>query len=238
LQDAYKSIYESFVHAGAVNKCKIKVKQIHSESITTENVAKKLKGLNGVLVAPGFGDRGIEGKITAIQYIRENKIPFLGICLGMQCAVIEYARNVLNWENAHSTEMSPNTPYPVIDLMEAQQGVIKKGGTMRLGAYNCHLTSEKLREVYNSTSISERHRHRFEFNNAYRETLINDDFKIAGLNKSLDLVEIIELKNHPWFIGVQFHPELKSTVESPHPLFVSFAGAALVHKKHKQKQKV
>lgn len=231
LQDAYKSIYESFVHAGTHNKCKVKVKKIHSESITPENVAKKLKGLNGILVAPGFGLRGVEGKITAIKYVRKKNIPFFGICLGMQCAVVEYARNVLNWEDAHSTEMDETTPHPVIDLMKDQQKITQKGGTMRLGAYDCKLTSNKLKEIYDTTNVSERHRHRYELNNAYRDKLEDGNFEIAGINEKLDLVEIITLKNHPWFLGVQFHPELKSTVESPHPLFVGFVNAAVTHKK-------
>ena len=234
LQDAYKSIYESFVHAGTHNKCKVKVKKIHSEFITTENAAQKLKGLNGVLVAPGFGERGVEGKINAIKYIRENNIPFLGICLGMQCAVIEYARNVLNLEGAHSNEIDNSAPHPVISLMENQKKVTKKGGTMRLGAYNCKLISDKLKEIYNSTTISERHRHRYELNNTYKTKLNDGNFKIAGINTKLDLVEIIELQNHPWFIGVQFHPELKSTVENPHPLFMSFVKAAIKNKKQKR----
>jgi len=234
LQDAYKSIYESFVHAGTHNKCKVKVKKIHSESITKENAAQKLKGLNGVLVAPGFGERGVEGKINAIKYIRENNIPFLGICLGMQCAVIEYARNVLNLEGAHSNEIDNNAPHPVISLMENQKKVTKKGGTMRLGAYNCKLISDKLKEIYNSTTISERHRHRYELNNTYKTKLDDGNFKIAGINTKLDLVEIIELQNHPWFVGVQFHPELKSTVENPHPLFMSFVKAAIKNKKQKR----
>jgi len=234
LQDAYKSIYESFIHAGSENKCNVKVKKIHSESITPENVAKKLKGLNGVLVAPGFGLRGVEGKVTAIEYVRKKNIPFFGICLGMQCAVIEYARNVLNWEDAHSTEMDETTPYPVINLMEDQKKVTKKGGTMRLGAYDCQLVSPKLKDVYNATSISERHRHRYELNNTYKDKLNDGNFTIAGFNAKLDLTEIIELKDHPWFVGVQFHPELKSTVEVPHPLFVNFVKAAITHKKQKK----
>jgi len=236
LQDAYKSINESFVHAGTHNKCKVKVKMIHSESINEENVHKKLKGLNGVLVAPGFGNRGVEGKIAAIQYVRENNIPFLGICLGMQCAVIEYARNVLNMEDAHSTEMDETTPYPVIDLMEDQQNVTQKGGTMRLGAYDCKLLTEKLNDIYGTSNISERHRHRYELNNIYKDELSDGNFTVAGINEKLDLVEIIELINHPWFIGVQFHPELKSTVEMPHPLFVGFINAAINQRKNKREK--
>jgi len=234
LQDAYKSIYESFVHAGTHHKCKIKVKKIHSESLTEENIAKKMKGINGVLVAPGFGDRGIEGKITAIKYIRENNIPFLGICLGMQCAVVEYARNVLNLKGAHSTEMDKKTPYPVIDLMQDQKRVSQKGGTMRLGAYNCKLESEKLKEIYNASIVSERHRHRYEFNNNYRSQFEDGNFKVAGINEKLNLVEVIALRNHAWFVGVQFHPELKSTVVTPHPLFVGFVEAVIAHKKQKR----
>lgn len=227
LQDAYKSILEAFVHAGAVNQCKVQIVNVHSEFITDDNVSEKLKDLDGLLVAPGFGSRGVEGKIIAVKYARENQMPFFGICLGMQMAVIEFARNVLGLKNAHSTEMDAATPYPVIALMEEQKKVKKKGGTMRLGAYPCTIEEGSLaNKIYQSTEISERHRHRWEFNNQY----IND-FSQAGLfpsgkNPVNGLVEIVELKNHPFFIGVQYHPELKSTVENPHPLFVNFVQAA------------
>lgn len=230
LQDAYKSIYESFVHAGSVNQFKVNVVSIHSEKIEADNVAHHFKNLNGVLIAPGFGDRGIEGKITAIQYLREQQIPFFGICLGMQCAVIEFARNILGLKEAHSTEMFKETRYPVIDMMAEQKEVTEKGGTMRLGAYPCLLQSKQLIDIYQANEISERHRHRYELNNAYRSQLEASGLEIAGIHKQLDLVEIVRLKNHPWFIGVQFHPELKSTVENPHPLFVDFVQAAVKHK--------
>jgi CTP synthase len=227
LQDAYKSILESFIHAGAMNQCKVQIVNVHSEFINEENVAEKFKDLDGLLVAPGFGSRGVEGKITAVKFARENNMPFFGICLGMQMAVIEYARNVLGWTDAHSTEMNPATPYPVIALMDEQKKIKKKGGTMRLGAYDCAIEEGSLaHKIYNSTMISERHRHRWEFNNAYLA-----DFEKAGLipsgkNPEKGLVEIVELRNHPFFIGVQYHPELKSTVENPHPLFVNFVNAA------------
>ncbi|MBM3404628.1 MAG: CTP synthase [Bacteroidetes bacterium] len=227
LKDAYKSITEAFIHAGAHNECKVNLKMIHSEHINPDNVRKMMSGLSGVLVAPGFGERGIEGKITAIQYVRENKIPFLGICLGMQCAVIEFGRHVLGFEKAHSTEFDPRTPYPVIDMMEEQKKISGLGGTMRLGAYPCRLTKgTTIYNVYKKEDISERHRHRYEFNNKYLA-----DYKKAGMipvgyNTKDNLVEIIELKDHPWFVGVQFHPEFKSTVMNPHPLFVSFVKAA------------
>lgn len=229
LQDAYKSIYEAFIHAGAINECKVNVTPIHSESLTeAENVAIKLKNFDGVLVAPGFGERGIEGKIKTIEYLRENNIPFFGICLGMQCAVIEYARNVLGWKDAASTEFPWNTTHPVIDLMEHQKKITQKGGTMRLGAYDCQLTTpSNAYRAYKSKHILERHRHRYEFNNIYRDDLTKAGMKITGVNPENDLVEIIELDNHPWFVGVQFHPELKSTVENPHPLFVAFVKACM-----------
>jgi len=227
LQDAYKSILESFIHAGAINECKVQIVNVHSEFITEENVQDKLKDLDGLLVAPGFGNRGVEGKIIAVKHARENQLPFFGICLGMQMAVIEYARNVLGWKDAHSTEMNEKTPHPVIDLMEDQKNVANKGGTMRLGAYPCEIKKDSLAyKIYGSTKISERHRHRWEFNNKF----IND-FEKAGLipsgkNPATGLVEIVELKDHPFFIGVQYHPELKSTVENPQPIFVSFIKAA------------
>jgi CTP synthase len=227
LQDAYKSILESFIHAGAVNQCKVQIVNVHSEFITDENVADKLKELDGLLVAPGFGSRGVEGKIVAVKYARKNKMPFFGICLGMQMAVIEYARNVMGWEAANSTEMNTATPYPVIALMEEQKKIKKKGGTMRLGAYDCDIQKGSLaNKIYNKTSISERHRHRWEFNNKYISDFEKAGLVPSGKNPVSGLVEIVELKDHPFFIGVQYHPELKSTVENPHPLFVSFVEAA------------
>lgn len=228
LKDAYKSIAESFIHAGVANECRVKVDWIHSEKIDAENVVSKLGELHGILVAPGFGDRGIEGKITAIQYARENNIPFLGICLGMQCAVIEFARNVLGFTTAHSTEMEPNTKYPVIDFMEAQKKVTRKGGTMRLGEYPCVIQKgSKAYSVYGKQKIAERHRHRYEFNNKFLSQFEEAGMLASGINPDNNLVEIIEIKSHPWFIGVQFHPEYKSTVENPHPLFVRFVKAAM-----------
>jgi CTP synthase len=227
LQDAYKSILESFVHAGAVNDCKVQVINVHSESLTKENVSEKLEGLDGLLVAPGFGYRGVDGKIFAVQYARENNLPFFGICLGMQMAVIEFARNVLGLEGAHSTEMQANTTYPVIDLMEQQKKVTAKGGTMRLGAYPCLITENSLAyKIYGKSPISERHRHRWEFNNTYLEKFENAGMVASGKNPATGLVEIMELTGHPFFIGVQYHPELKSTVEIPQPIFVNFVKAA------------
>jgi len=227
LQDAYKSILESFVHAGAVNECKVQVVNVHSEFITAENVAEKLGSLDGLLVAPGFGHRGVEGKITAVRYARENKLPFFGICLGMQMAVIEFARNVLGLTQAHSTEMNPDTPDPVIDLMEEQKKVKAKGGTMRLGSYPCTLRKESLAvQIYGQTEITERHRHRWEFNNAYLQAFERAGMIPSGVNPESRLIEVIELPSHPFFIGVQFHPELKSTVENPQPIFVHFIKAA------------
>ncbi|MDA7501947.1 CTP synthase [Chitinophagales bacterium] len=228
LQDAYKSILESFIHAGAANQCTVSIRPIHSEDINDENAKETLKGIHGVLVAPGFGDRGVEGKIAAVRYVRENNIPFFGICLGMQCAVIEYARNVLGLVDAHSTEMNPETPYPVIDLMEEQKGVLEKGGTMRLGAFACELVaSTKMHAAYGTKKISERHRHRFEFNNRFLENFDTAGMIASGKNPKTGLVEAVELKDHPWFVGVQYHPELKSRVTKPHPLFVSFIKAAM-----------
>ena len=233
LQDSYKSILEAFIHAGAANEVTVNVVSIHSEYLTKDNVPNKLKGLHGVLVAPGFGERGIEGKIKAVQYAREQGIPFLGICLGMQMAVIEYARNVLGISNANSTEMDENTKEPVINLMETQKEVTKKGGTMRLGAWDCDLVPGSLAaSIYDgATTISERHRHRFEFNNHYKEVLDSAGLKASGVNAQTALVEIVELPTHPWFVGVQYHPEYKSTVDNPHPLFVHFVKAALEHHK-------
>ena len=227
LQDAYKSILESFVHAGAMNECKVQILNVHSESITSENVADKLGILDGLLVAPGFGHRGIEGKITAVKYARENKLPFFGICLGMQMAVIEFARNILGLTKAHSTEMQADTPTPVIDLMEHQKKITVKGGTMRLGAYPCALEDGTMaRTIYGKSMISERHRHRYEFNNEYLQQFEDAGMIASGKNPESGLVEIIELPNHPFFIGVQYHPELKSSVENPQPIFVAFIKAA------------
>ncbi|MGI8952684.1 MAG: CTP synthase [Chitinophagaceae bacterium] len=227
LQDAYKSILESFIHAGAVNEVKVQVVNVHSEYITQENVAEKLDGLDGLVVAPGFGHRGADGKIIAVQYARENGLPFFGICLGMQMAVIEFARNVLDLSNAHSTEMDVDTPIPVIDMMEEQKKITNKGGTMRLGAYPCEIKEGTLAEkIYGTNHISERHRHRYEFNNKYLEQFENNGMIASGINNETGLVEIMEVPAHPFFIGVQFHPELKSTVEKPAPLFVSFIEAA------------
>lgn len=237
LQDAYKSILESFIHAGAMNECKVVVQNVHSEFIYPENVAEKLSGLDGLLVAPGFGNRGIEGKITAIRYAREHKLPFFGICLGMQCAAVEFARNVLGLEGAHSTEMNPETPYPVIDLMEHQKKVTAKGGTMRLGAYECELKPGSLaHRIYGKDRIMERHRHRYEFNNQYMEAFEKAGMIASGKNPESGLVEIIELEQHPFFIGSQFHPELKSTVETPHPLFVHFIRAAKTQSEQRKEE--
>jgi CTP synthase len=227
LQDAYKSILESFVHAGAMNECKVKVIDVHSETITDDNVAEKLSKLDGLLVAPGFGNRGVEGKITAVKYARENNLPFFGICLGMQMAVIEYGRNVLGWADANSTEMVKDTTHPVIDLMDEQKDITAKGGTMRLGAYPCTIKEGTLaHQIYGTTEISERHRHRWEFNNNYINDFEKAGMLPSGKNPASGLVEIVELPNHPFFIGVQYHPELKSTVENPQPIFVHFVKAA------------
>jgi len=231
LPDAYKSITEAFVHAGAQNDCRVNVKWISSEELDKENTHTILKGLHGVLVAPGFGERGMEGKIEAIRHVRENKIPFFGICLGMQCAVIEFARHVLGLE-ASSTELNPKTKNPVIDLMEEQKKITAKGGTMRLGAYVCKLKKgSKAASIYGEATVRERHRHRYEFNNKYLEQMEAAGLKAVGINPELNLVEVVELKEHPWFIGVQYHPELRSTVMNPHPLFVKFVAAAIEYKK-------
>lgn len=230
LQDAYKSIFEAFIHAGAVNECKVEVVPIHSESlaISDEEVAQKLADLDGILVAPGFGERGIDGKLNAIKYARNSHLPFFGICLGMQCAVVEYAKNVLELTCAASTEVNPNTENPVIDLMPEQKKITKKGGTMRLGAYACDLKKgSNAQKAYRSMKISERHRHRYEFNNKYLDQFKKSGLVPTGINPDTKLVEIVELKGHPWFVGVQYHPELKSTVENPHPLFVAFVDACL-----------
>jgi len=231
LPDAYKSIAEAFIHAGAENECKVNVRWVHAEDLDGDNVHRELKDLHGILVAPGFGERGIEGKIYAVQYARENNIPFFGICLGLQCAIIEFARNVLKKKKANSTEMAPKTSYPVIDLMEDQKAITKMGGTMRLGSYACDVKKgTKAHGVYGATKINERHRHRYEFNNAYLEEFENAGMIASGINPDTKLVEIMELKNHPWFIGTQYHPELKSTVKNPHPLFVKFIKVALEQK--------
>ena len=227
LQDAYKSILESFVHAGAMNEVKVQVVNVHSEFITKENVAEKLDGLDGLLVAPGFGHRGIEGKIVAVEYARKKGLPFFGICLGMQMAVIEFARNVLGLKDAHSTEMDTSTAHAVINMMEEQKKIRMMGGTMRLGAYPCELKEDSLAyQIYGEKKISERHRHRYEFNDQYLEQFESNGMIASGRNPETGLVEIMEIPDHPFFIGVQYHPELKSNVEKPAPLFVSFIEAA------------
>lgn len=231
LQDSYKSILESFVHAGAENYAKVNVISIHSEYLTSKNVADKLKNLDGILVAPGFGSRGIEGKIETVRYARENNIPFMGICLGMQMAVIEYARNVLGYENANSTEMNDNTPHPVITFMEEQKTITDKGGTMRLGGWDCEIKEgTKAFDIYGKSMINERHRHRYEFNNYYLDAFEKGGMILSGVNPETRLVEIIELPKHPFFVAVQYHPEYKSTVANPHPLFVNFVKAAVEKK--------
>ena len=228
LQDSYKSILEAFVHAGAANEVKVKVKSIHSEHINIE----ELKELDGILVAPGFGERGIEGKIDAVQYARENRVPFFGICLGMQMAVIEFSRNVLGLKDAISTEMNKKAKHPVINLMEEQKTVVDKGGTMRLGSWKCQLEKDSIvYDVYQQEIIGERHRHRYEFNNLYKGQIVSGGMKATGFNPETNLVEIVEIPDHPWFVGVQYHPEYKSTVAAPHPLFVAFVKAALENKK-------
>jgi len=235
LHDAYKSISESFIHAGAVNKCKVEIEWIHSEYLDPENIEKQLSGLDGVLVAPGFGERGIEGKISAVKYVRENNIPFLGICLGMQMAVIEFARNVLGMESAHSIEMDQSTSFAVINMMEEQKNITNKGGTMRLGSYPCEIKPNTLaHKIYGTTEINERHRHRYEFNNEFLDKFIDAGMVASGINPENNLVEIIELPTNNFFIGVQYHPELKSTVENPHPLFVNFVKAILKHSNKKK----
>lgn len=233
LHDAYKSIAEAITHAGAENRVNVKVKWIHSEEIDENNVGAALSGLNGVIIAPGFGHRGMEGKIMAAQYARENNIPFLGICLGMQVAVIEFARNVLKLDGADSSEMNPKTPHPVIDLMEEQKGITNYGGTMRLGAYECRITEKNSNvcKAYNKLTVYERHRHRYEFNDVYREQFAEKGMVAVGINPDTDLVEIMEIPEHKWFVGVQFHPEYSSTVLNPHPLFVDFIKNAIVEDK-------
>ena len=234
LKDSYKSISESFIHGGVANETKVNVEWIHSETLTKDNIQESLGHLNGILVAPGFGTRGISGKIEAVNFARENNIPFLGICLGMQVAVIEFARNVLKMTDANSTEISEKTKFPVISMMEEQKQVSYFGGTMRLGTYKCQLKSNsKASNAYNSENINERHRHRFEFNNSYLEQFEKAGMLASGRNPETGLVEVIEIPNHPWFVGVQFHPEYKSTVAKPHPLFVAFVQAALTHKTKK-----
>ncbi|NVJ48174.1 MAG: CTP synthase [Cytophagia bacterium] len=233
LPDAYKSIAEAFIHAGAHLECKVNVHWISSETISSKTVHRTLRDMDGILVAPGFGERGIEGKIEAIRYVRENDIPFFGICLGMQCAVVEFARNVLGLEGAASSEMDKQTPHPVIDLMEDQKNIQDYGGTMRLGAYDCKLKkSTKSYNAYHTTEIQERHRHRYEFNNSYLKDFEAAGMKASGTNPDSGLVEIMEIPKHPYFVGVQFHPELKSTVMNPHPLFISFIDAAVKSKKN------
>ena len=234
LQDSYKSILESFIHAGAENEVKVNVEAIHSEYLKENNTIQKLSHLDGILVAPGFGERGIEGKIDAIKYVRENNVPFLGICLGMQMAVIEFARNVLGLRDANSTEMDENTLHPVISLMEEQKNIVNKGGTMRLGSWECKLKTDSIVfKIYGKANIEERHRHRYEFNNSYKAQIEEAGMLATGFNPETGLVEIIEIPDHPWFVGVQYHPEYRSTVANPHPLFVAFVKAALNFKKNK-----
>ncbi len=228
--DAYKSIAEAFIHSGAVNDCRVEIAWIHSDDIDQTNVQKKLGDVSGILVAPGFGERGIEGKVDVVKYARTENIPFFGICLGMQCAVIEYARNMCGWEDANSTEFEHVTDHPIINIMEEQKDIEIKGGTMRLGLYECRLEKDsKAFQAYDEVLIQERHRHRFEVNNKLRYKLVENGMKLTGMNPELDLVEIIELEEHPWFVGVQFHPELCSTVNNPQPLFIDFVKASLAH---------
>ena len=230
--DSYKSIVEAFIHAGAVNDCKVSVRWIQSDNITYNNVAEELEGISGILVAPGFGGRGIDGKLAAVKHARTNNIPFFGICLGMQCAVIEYARNVCGWDSANSSEFDDSTEYPIIDIMPDQKDIENMGGTMRLGKYACMLTKgTKAHAAYDSELVDERHRHRYEVNNNLRYKLVENGMLLVGMNPERDLVEIIELENHPWFVGVQFHPELRSTVNHPQPLFVDFVKASLKYSK-------
>jgi CTP synthase len=234
LQDAYKSILEALIHAGAMNECKVEVRNIHSEHLTTENAADKLQALDALLVAPGFGSRGIEGKIDAIRYARESRLPFFGICLGMQMACVEFARNVLGLEDAFSTEMHADTPHPVISMMEDQKDITAKGGTMRLGSYECELVTPSLAaEIYGTTHINERHRHRYEFNNDYLAAFEQAGLRPVGKNPKTGLVEVVELADHPFYIGTQYHPEYRSTVEAPHPLFVAFVKAAKEAQEHR-----
>jgi CTP synthase len=228
LRDSYKSIYEALTHGGVANNCRVKVRMVESEDIQDDGPEKHLKGVSGILVPGGFGDRGIEGKIRTVQYARTRRIPFFGICLGMQCAVIEFARHVAGLADANSTEFNAKTPHPVIDLMEEQKAVSNLGGTMRLGSYPCRVADGTLaRKAYGATRIQERHRHRYEFNNAYRERLVAKGLRIGGICTESDLVEMVELPGHPWFLGCQFHPEFQSTPLNAHPLFGAFVGAAL-----------
>ncbi|AXT50721.1 CTP synthase [Aquimarina sp. BL5] len=239
LQDSYKSILEAFIHAGAENEVKVNVESIHSEYIDDKTIENKIAHLDGVLVAPGFGERGIEGKIKAVQFARENKLPFFGICLGMQMAVIEYSRNVLGLKDACSVEVDENTTNPVINLMEEQKNITDMGGTMRLGAWDCELIEDsKVSEAYGTSLIAERHRHRYEYNDQYKEQLENAGLRTTGINPKTGLVEIIEIPEHPWFVGVQYHPEYKSTVADPHPLFVAFVKAAVEYSNCKKDAKV
>ncbi|MBW3468549.1 CTP synthase [Arthrospiribacter ruber] len=234
LPDSYKSIIEAFVHAGAACECKVNLRLISSEELLPDSVTKKLEGLDGIVVAPGFGERGLEGKIETVKFARENNIPFFGICLGMQVAVIEFARNVLGHPRANSTEMDPDTPFPIIALMEEQKNLEQMGGTMRLGSYPCDLKKgSKSAQAYGKLKIQERHRHRYEFNNKYLKEMQDAGMVAAGVNPETKLVEIVEIKNHPWFVGTQFHPEYKSTVLNPHPLFVKFITATIDNKKIK-----
>lgn len=232
--DSYKSIVEAFIHAGAVNDCKVEIEWVQSDDLTGDNIAEAMDGVSGVLVAPGFGGRGIDGKLVAVQYARENEIPFFGICLGMQCAVVEYARNVCGWDDANSAEFDEDCEYPIIDIMPDQKNIENMGGTMRLGKYACKLDPEsKAFEAYGEELIAERHRHRYEVNNNLRYKLVENGMKLTGMNPERDLVEIAEIPDHPWFVGVQFHPEYSSTVNNPQPLFVDFVKASLRHSKEK-----
>ncbi|MFW5756173.1 MAG: CTP synthase [Tangfeifania sp.] len=234
LRDAYKSIAEALVHAGAVNYCDVNIEWIHSESIEPDTIEETLSGLNGIIVAPGFGHRGMNGKIQAARYARENNIPYLGICLGMQVAVIEFARNVLNLKGADSTEMNPKTPHPVIDLMEHQKGITDYGGTMRLGAYECRIIEKdsNVCKAYNKLTVYERHRHRYEFNDNYRNQFAEAGMMPVGVNPETELVEIVEIPDHKWFVGVQFHPEYRSTVLNPHPIFIDFIKNSLAEEQN------
>lgn len=230
--DSYKSIVEAFVHAGAVNDCKVKIRWVQSDDLTDKNIADRLKNVSGVLVAPGFGGRGIDGKLVAVKYARTNNIPFFGICLGMQCAVIEYAQNVCGWDDANSAEFEEDCEYPIIDIMHDQKDIENMGGTMRLGKYACKLTkNSNARKAYGEDLVYERHRHRYEVNNNLRYKLVENGLLLSGINPERDLVEIVEIPSHPWFVGVQFHPELKSTVNNPQPLFVDFVKASIKHAK-------
>ena len=230
LKDSYISIAESLIHAGAENKTRVNIHWIHSSEMEGENIKNQLSKMDGIIVAPGFGSRAVEGKISAVKFARENQVPFLGICLGMQCAVIEFARNVIGFKEAHSTEINSDTSYPVISMMEEQKELKNLGGTMRLGAYDCHVEKDSLlHKIYENDVISERHRHRYEFNNKYVKDFEENGVVFSGKNKANNLMETIEIPDHPWFIGVQYHPEYKSRVVNPHPLFISFIKAALTH---------